>query len=128
MAKIFANPTVTVNNVPVVPKPNSTSIVEGKGEKTVKGVSAGAGFSDIVISEDISTKISKIKFSIPSNDVNYSLVRAWQAIDLNLGNVVTVHEDDYAAVMTGGIVINDPEKMFGVDEYFEVEFHGRPIV
>jgi hypothetical protein len=126
--KLLSNPTVMVNNVNVTPKANSVSIVSGKGEKTVKGVSSGAGFVDTAISEDIETQVGKIKMSFYATSENIELLRGWQSVDVNIGNVVSVTEDDFHAVLAGAIVINDPEIMIGVDESFEVEFHGRPTI
>lgn len=126
--KLLTNPTVMVNNVLVMPKANSVSVVSGKGEKTVKGISSGAGFTDVVVSEDVETKVGKIKMSFYTAEDEIELLRAWQSMDLNIGNTVSVTENDYHAVLTGGVVINDPEQMIGADESFEVEFHGRPII
>jgi hypothetical protein len=125
---ILTNPTVRINNVTILPKANSVTITDGKGEKTVKGVSAGGGLTDIAVSADVETQIGKLKFSLYTTKGNIELLRAWQSIDLNLGNILTVSENDYNATISGGIVINDPEKMIGVDESFEVEFHGRPAI
>ena len=126
--KILTNPTVKINNVTMTPKANSVTVTSGKGEKTVKGVSAGGGFSDVAVSEDIETRVGKIKMSFYTTKDNTELLRTWQAIDLNIGNVISVTEDDFHAVMVSAIVINDPELMMGVDESFEVEFHGRPTI
>lgn len=126
--KLLTNPTVKINNVTVTPKANSVSVVSGKGEKTVKGISSGAGFVDVAISEDIETQVGKIKMSFYTTADNIELLRGWQSIDLNIGNIISVTEDDFHSVMVGAIVINDPEMMIGVDESFEVEFHGRPTI
>lgn len=126
--KLLTNPTVMINNVNATPKANSVSIVSGKGEKTVKGVSSGAGFVDTAISEDIETQVGKIKMGFYATSENIELLRGWQSVDINIGNVVSVTEDDFHAVLTGAVVTNDPEIMIGVDESFEVEFHGRPTI
>jgi hypothetical protein len=126
--KLLSNPTVKINNVVVMPKANSVSIASGKGEKTVKGVSSGGGFVDVAVSEDVETKVGKIKMSFPTTQENIEILRSWQSIDISIGNVVSVTEDNFHAVMVGAIVINDPEMMIGVDESFEVEFHGRPTI
>jgi len=126
--KLLSNPTVMINNVTVTPKANSVSIVSGKGEKTVKGVSSGAGFVDTAVSEDIETQVGKIKMSFYTTSENIELLRAWQSMDINIGNVVSVTDEDFHAVLTGAVVTNDPEMMIGVDESFEVEFHGRPTI
>ena len=128
MAVTLFNPTVRINNIIVSPKPNSVSIVDGKGEKTVKAVSSGGGFSDIVVSGDVETRVGKIKMSFYFTDENYELLRTWKSVDDTVGSTITITEGDFHATMTGAVVINDPEKMIGVDEAFEVEFHGRPIV
>ena len=126
--KLLIYPTVKINNVTVTPKANSVSIASGTGEKTVKGVSSGGGFVDVAVSEDVETKIGKIKMSFYTTQENMELVRGWQSTDISIGNVISVTEDDFHAVLTGGVIINDPEMMIGVDESFEVEFHGRPTI
>ena len=124
----LSNATVRVNNVIVAAKANSVSVNDGKGTKSVKGISAGGEFSDVVVFEDVESRVGKIKFSLYTTAYNIELLRSWQSIDLAVGNTISVTDDDYHAVLSNGVVINDPDKMIGLDQSFEVEFHGRPII
>ena len=124
---ILTNPTVRINNVTVTPKPNSVSITPGFGEKSVKGVSSGGGFSDIVISEDVETRVGCIKMSFYSTGENYELYRAWKSAPNTVGNIISVTEDDFHAVMISAVVVNMMEFNIGNEESFEVEFKGTAV-
>jgi hypothetical protein len=125
--KTLSNPTVRINNVNVLPKANSVTVKLGKGEKSVVGVSAGGLDSSQVVSENVETRCGEIKMSFHSTIENYENLRTWLSIDLNVGNTISVTEDDFHAVMTGGIIINDPEVPLGNEETFEVHFKGSEI-
>lgn len=124
---ILSNPTAKINNVIVMPKANSISVCLGMGEKKVIGISAGGGFSSIAVSTDVSTKIGKIKFSLYSTAENIALFRAWHAIDINLGNTVSLSDGEFHIIGIGCIVITDPDITFEPEGAFEVEFHCRQL-
>lgn len=131
MAKIvLSNPTIRVNNVTVGFKPNSLVIRLGKGEISVKGVSIGGGLSDIAKSENIEDRVGMIKFSTYSTNVDIDLLNIWKSIDISIGNIIKVvnGNGDFTATMSGAVIANDPDIPIGVDEAFEIDFQGLPII
>lgn len=124
--KVLSNPTVKINNVIVAPCPNSVTVVEGQGETTVEGISLGGGLTGVTVSENIETKVSKIKMEFPNTTENKELKRTWKSVDLNIGNTISITEDDFHIVVAGAVVKNDPEMKFSADGKIDVEFHGAP--
>lgn len=124
----LANPTVTINNDTFLPVANSVSLMDGQGTKSVKGVSSGGGFTDIVISENVEERYSQFKFSLHTVDVNMQRKRDWRAVDDSVGVTISVTQGDFHRVIRHAILTNDPEQKFGSEESFEVEFQGLPAV
>ena len=65
MAKIkLSNPTIVINNIAVAIVPNSFSFTEGFGEQDIKVQSAGGGSVQTVLSSNVETNMSMVKFSL----------------------------------------------------------------
>lgn len=125
---VLSNPAIRVNNLSVGFKPNSLVIKTGKGENSVKGVSEGGGNSGIAKSENVETRVGMIKFSLFSTNIDIESFNVWKSINISIGNIIKVIDENFNATMSGAIVINDPDIAMGVDESFEVEFEGGVII
>lgn len=124
---VLSNLTLRINNETVKYKPNTLTFTTGQGEFSVKGVSAGAGDSDIAVSENVETFVGKVKFELYSTADNEDLFKRLKEANLSTGNVVKLFGKDFSGTMTNATVINDPEIKVGVDESFEIELHGNKI-
>lgn len=124
---VLSNLTLRVNNRTVGYKPNTLSFVTGRGEISTKGVSVGAGISDISVSENVETFVGKIKFELYTTAENEDLFKEWKEAAIAVGNVVKIFGTAFTGTMTSATVKNDPDMKTGVDESFEVEFEGKPI-
>ncbi|MGD9276251.1 MAG: hypothetical protein PVJ67_03710 [Candidatus Pacearchaeota archaeon] len=126
--KVLSNPTIRIDNIVIVPKANTTMINNGFGEKKVTGISSGGGTSGIAVSEDVSTRIGKIKFALFTTPQNLEYLRTWQSVDIAVGVSISVSEGTFSVSGQNCVVINNPDANIGVDESFEVEFHCRQLV
>lgn len=124
---VLSNLTLRVNNRAVGYKPNTLAFKTGKGEISVKGVSIGAGLSDIAVSENVETFVGQIKFELYTTAKNEDLFKEWKEAPISTGNTVKIFGTDFTGTMTGAVVMNDPDMKTGVDESFEVTFDGNPI-
>ena len=123
----LSNPTIKINNEIVTIKPNSFSFDVGKGEKKVSGVSVGAGATGVAISDDVSTRIGKMKMSFFTTPENVARFRQWKSATISEGNTITASEENFTLIGKYMQIINSPDIMIGTDESFEVEFHGLPL-
>lgn len=120
------NPTIIINNRQIVFKPNSVTITLGKGESKQEALSGGAGFIEMAYSEDVSTKIGKLKGMLESTTENIELVRVWKEL-LN-GLTITITDRNFTGTFRFMAMINDPEFQMKSEPEVEVEFHGAPIL
>jgi hypothetical protein len=123
----LTNPVVRIQNVIVTIKPASLSFDIGKGEKKVSGVSVGGGASGIAVSDDVSTRVGKIKFSLFTTAENIARFRAWKSQANSVGNTISLTEGNTHIVGKYMQVVNSPDMAVGVDESFEIEFEGLPL-
>jgi len=120
----LVNPNVTINNAAVLYEPNSISYTEGKGERTVRTHTTGGGQRETVVSEDISTQRSKVKFSILSTVENIKALKGWQ--ELKDSNGITLSSKGFTRTSPRAIIVNDPDVNISVDGMVEVEFESDP--
>jgi len=119
--------TLYVNNNVVAYVANTLKTTSGKGERTVDAQVSGAGATENVTSEDVSTKKSKVMFDLKSTVENKTLARTWQNnFDANVIRVV--HGSGASYIYQNATVINDPEFDLGVDGNASLEFEGLPEV
>jgi len=126
---ILVDASVEVDDEAVTVESNTIVLMEGQGESTVKAASRG-GRPVVVISEDISTKIGKIKFEMPASVNSSNLSRDFKA--RGAGRVVRISGTDSAGnrlgrTLTQGIMVNDPEKAIQNEGKVPIEFEGAPL-
>jgi hypothetical protein len=127
MAEIaLFDPQIIINNRQMVFKPNSVTITLGKGESKVEALSAGGGFIETAYSEDVSTKISKIKGMLETTGESIGLVRGWKE-SLNMMSI-TIHDREFNGSFRNMAMVNDPEIQMKSEPSIEVEFQGDPII
>ncbi len=127
----IANPQVTVNNEPVVIVPNSVMYDEGLGEQKVRAGSVGGGSVVQVVTEDVESNFSKVKFDMFPDPDSIKLARQWKA-NRNR-NVVTVTGTNAEGktlrrTFNQAIITNKYEVNLGADTTFTLEFQSQPAV
>jgi len=75
MANQLNNVAVLVNNDIIAYEANTLSYDDGFGEYNVRNAVIGGGQTEQVFSEDLATKFSMVKFSMPSTEDSAALVR-----------------------------------------------------
>jgi len=122
----ISTPAIVVNNVPVGIKPNSFSYTEGFGERNVRVASAGGSAKETIVSENVETQLSMVKFTLFTTSGNLTLAREWAANKGN--NVIEASDDNFTRSFTNAIITNDFEVSAGVDGEFEIEFKTTAAV
>lgn len=128
---VLSDPTIVINNLPIAIKPNSVSYTEGFGEMQVRVQSAGGGATQSVYAQDVSTRLSMIKFAMESTETNIGLVRTWKS-NSSQGILNTILIVDRATGFTrsfqSAVIENEPEIALGVDSEISLEWKGDPAV
>jgi hypothetical protein len=120
------DPHILINDEQIVFKPNSVTVVSGLGEVKVEALSSGGGFVETVHTEDVSTKISKLKAMLSNTDENQEKIRTWKTL---VGqNKITISEGEFHSSLRQVSMINDPESQFKSESEIEIEFNGSPAV
>jgi len=127
----IANPQVTVNNEPVVIVPNTCAYTEGKGEQNVRAGSAGGGQVVQVVTENVESNFSMVKFEIYPDPESIELARSWKS-NRNQ-NVVTVSGTNpegksIRRTFNQAIITNNYEVALGSDTTVSLEFQSQPAV
>jgi hypothetical protein len=130
MAIQVSGPTIEVNDEVIAYESNTAKYTEGKGEKKVRAANVGGGVTEPITSQDISTKIAKVMFSLPTTIKGISLTNDWATANGTL--VVKYYESNadgnFSRVIQNATMVNDPEKDTSVDGVIEVEIHGTPAI
>lgn len=126
---ILVDVSVEVDDEAVLLEGNTLTFTEGLGESTTKGATQG-GRTVVVHSQDVTTRISTIKFEMPATVDSLNTSRDWAT--LGAGRVVRFSGTDPAGnrlgrTMTGGIMSTDPEKAIQSEGKVPVEFAGAPL-
>lgn len=122
----ISDPSVLVNNVSVAIVPNSLVFDEGLGEQSVIVQSAGAGQTQQVFANDVSTNLGMVKFSLQATKQNIELARSWKTNQNQ--NVVTVTASNADGTITrsftNSAICNNYEVPLSADGVIELEFKG----
>ena len=123
----ISNPTIIVNNSPVLIMPNSVSYTEGFGEYQKRVVAAGAT-RRTVFSEDVSTAKSNIKFNLPATNDALEIVRSWKVAKDN--NVIQIIDNDtgFSRNFPKAALLTDVENNLTFDGELELEWESDPSV
>lgn len=116
----LSTPTIIINNTPLAIKPNSFSYTEGFGERNVRIASAGGSAKETIITENVETQMSMVKFTLYTTTNNVGLARQLAA---NLdANTIEASDSGFTRTFSRAIIVNDFEVSAGVDGEFELEF------
>lgn len=122
----LSNPTVVINNnaVPIIP--NTFSFTEGFGEQELKVQSSGGGSVQTVLSNNVETNMSMVKFSIHNTAELIDLARSWK-VNANK-NAITVTGEGLTRAFNNAAVTNDYEVNLGADTTIDIEFKSDAAV
>lgn len=116
----LVNPAVLVNNLSVPIVPNSLTYTEGLGEQTVRVQSAGGGSVQSVLSNNVETNLSMVKFEMFPTAENIALILSWK-VNGNQ-NVVSVTGAGLTRSFTNATLTNNYEVALGSDTKIPLEF------
>ena len=122
----ISTPSIVVNNTPVGIKPNSFTYTEGFGERNVRVASAGGAAKETIVTENVETQMSTVKFTLYTTSDNLTLSRQWAANKDS--NVIEASDTNFTRSFTSAIITNDFEVSAGVDGEFELEFKTQAAV
>ena len=120
----IANPTIQWNGQTLAIIPNSLSYKTGGGDKVVRPVSAGGGAVTTVVTENVETKMSTLKFSIANTADNIAVAR--QMNDAGEFNEFQIADDELQVSFSGMALLTEPERPLSMDGEIELEFAGSP--
>lgn len=124
----ISDPILLINDQPVLVEPNSVKATLGFGETKTSSCSRGGGNVVTVVSEDVTTKVGKLKFEMPNTVGNITAGKGWKQ---NTGsNFIELSGSaggkTFTAYIQTASVDNDPEFEFGVDGKTSIEMSGAP--
>lgn len=123
----LANPTLEINDQVVPYKPNSLTFKGGSGDITVRPQSAGGASVENVITQDIETRKSMIKFTLLAETGNMDLIDDFSQLSIGAaGVVIRLSAPSFTRTFRGMRLIADPERSIGAEGEAELEFHGDP--
>lgn len=119
--------TIIVNNEPVAYTPDTLKWMDGLGEFKTRNATLGGGQSEKIFSRDLTTKIGKVDFSLPTTEQSQKLKRAWKLNgEENVIQLVGASGSDLALVFTQAVLVNDPESNAATDGDTEFNFETNP--
>jgi len=122
----LANPTVLINNLSVAIVPNSCTYTEGKGEQSVRVQSAGGGSVQSVLSNDIETNLSMVKFDMSATAENIETILTWKN-NAN-ANVISISGNGLTRSFANAALTNDYEVSLGSDSVISLEFKADAAI
>jgi len=122
----LANPTVLINNLSVAIVPNSCTYTEGKGEQSVRVQSAGGGSVQSVLSNDIETNLSMVKFDMSATAENIETILTWKN-NAN-ANVISISGNGLTRSFANAALTNDYEVSLGNDSVISLEFKADAAI
>lgn len=128
MSNQLNNVAVLVNNDIVAYEANTLSYNDGFGEFSVRNAVIGGGQTEQIFSEDLATKFSMVKFSLPSTEDSAILIRQWKSNQNN--NVVELQSStggaEFTRIFTQASIKDNPEVNLSTDGTIEIEFNSNP--
>lgn len=122
---VIYNPTIIVNNEPVLCLPNTCTYTEGFGESQKRVVAAG-NTRKTVYSENLETALSKVNFTMANTDESLKLARAWKANKDN--NLIEIIDNDtgFTRTFPKAAITNDIENNLSFDGNIPTEWSTDP--
>lgn len=127
MSNQLNNVAILVNNDITAYEANSLSYDDGFGEYNVRNAVVGGGQTEQVFSEDLATKFSMCKFSLPSTEDSAELIRQWKNnLNNNVVELVGTRGSNFTRIFTQASILGNPEVNLSTDGTVEVEFRSNP--
>ena len=117
-----------VNGEQVPYEADSLEWTEGFGEYMIRNAVVGGGVTEQIFSEDIKSKFSELKISLPSTAPNVALVRQWKvATNTNVMELTgTVDGTTVTRVFTQSAIVNQPSNKVATEGSIELEWKSNP--
>lgn len=122
----LSSPRITANNQTLEVVPNSVTYTEGFGEYAQRVASAGGGSTNIVFSENVEMRKTKLMFEVFPTAEMIGIIRSLK--NNKSTNVFTVETDALTRTITRGAIINDYEVALGADTTISLEIEGNAAV
>ncbi len=127
MSDQLNNVAILVNNDIIAYEANTLSYDDGFGEYSVKNAVVGGGQTEQVFSEDLATKFSMVKFSLPSTEDSAKLVREWKNnLNNNVVELMSATTGNFTRIFTQASIQGNPEINLSTDGTVEIEFRSNP--
>lgn len=121
------NVAILVNNDIIAYEANTLSYDDGFGEFNVRNAVVGGGQTEQVFSEDLATRFSMVKFSLPSTEDSAALIREWKSNrNNNVVELMSATGGNFTRVFTQASIKGNPEVNLSTDGTIEVEFNSNP--
>lgn len=121
------NIAVLVNNDIIAYEANTLSYDDGFGEYSVRNAVVGGGQTEQIFSEDLATRFSMVKFSLPSTDDSAALIREWKTnLNNNVVEIMSATGGNFTRVFSQASIQGNPEVNLSTDGTVEVEFRANP--
>lgn len=130
--KIISAPYVAIDGQPIGVQPNSVSYTLGKGEQSVKAVSLGGGATTTIYSDNVDTKISKLKFKLYSSIDAQNLLKIWgnkgNSLLVQVAGIDEVSGQTLSLTFQKSAFVTDPEIALKESGDAEIEMHSEPVI
>jgi hypothetical protein len=126
ISNMLSTPLVVVNDQPIMIIPNSLSFTEGLGERTLKTQSGGGGTVGFVLSENIESRFSDVKFQLYATSENIEFVRTWKANGFN--NTLSFSDTNITRYGSTAGITNNYEVKTGESGMIDVEFRCDALI
>lgn len=120
----ISNPIIKLNGTTISIVSNSLSYKLGTGDKVIRAISAGGNSITPVITDNVETKLSMLKFSVPNTADGLKISR--QVADNGENNEIEIADDDLQVAFTNMALMTEPERPLTQDGVIELEFQGPP--
>jgi hypothetical protein len=130
--KIISAPYVAINGQPIGVQPNSVTYTLGKGEQSVKSVSLGGGSTTTIYSDNVDTKVSKLKFKLYSTIDAQNLLKIWSndgnSLLVQIAGIDETSGQDLSLTFQKAAFVTDPEIALKESGDVEIEIHSEPVI
>lgn len=127
MNQIISDPQIRINNETYQIVPNTLKVDLGLGDSKVMMQSAGNGDVSQVYSEDVTSKVGKVTFSIFATAEQVAAIRGLKANKNTNYLSITDAESELTLVMKNAALVKTPEINFASEGQIELEFQGNPV-
>jgi|WetSurMetagenome_2_1015567.scaffolds.fasta_scaffold624789_1 hypothetical protein len=126
ISKMLSTPTIRVNDQTTMIVPNSLTFTEGLGERSLKAQSGGGNQVGFVMSENIETRYSEVKFQLYATSENIEAVRTWKSNVFS--NTLSFEDEGITRFGTTAGITNNYEVKTGESGTIDVEFRCNTLV